>query len=102
MQKKKQYLKRYLLQDKKILRLKDRIITDPDNEQDYLAQIKDCELVKKEIEKKISAVEDELLRELLLLKYTSGKRLNEISEIIGYSRRHTERLHIMALEKFNI
>ena len=102
MQKKKQYLKRYLLQDKKIHRLKDRIISDPDNEQDYLAQIKECELIKNEIEEKISAVEDELLQEFLFLKYTCGKKLNEISEIIGYSRRHTERLHIMALEKFEI
>ena len=76
------------------------ITLNPENKKKYLSQIKKSERIRKEIEAKISAVDDDILREVLFLKYTCGKSLMEISYIINYSRRHTERLHIKALEKF--
>lgn len=97
---KKEYLRQYLLQQKRINRLNYMITLNPENKNKYLSQIKKSERIRKEIEAKISAVDDDILREVLFLKYTCGKSLMEISYIINYSRRHTERLHIKALEKF--
>lgn len=99
---KKEYLKQYLLQQKRINRLNYMITLNPENKKKYLSQIKKSERIRKEIEAKISAVDDDILREVLFLKYTCGKSLMEISYIINYSRRHTERLHVKALEKFKI
>lgn len=99
---KKEYLRQYLLQQKRINRLNYMITLNPENQKKYLSQIKKSERIRKEIEAKISAVDDDILREVLFLKYTCGKSLMEISYIINYSRRHTERLHVKALEKFKI
>ena len=55
-----------------------------------------------EIEQKISNVDDELLCEILYQKYILGKTLEDIAVILNYSKRHIERLHIKALEKFKI
>ena len=65
-----------------------------------LLEIKKCEQIRNEIERKINGVSDPLLKEVLFLKYTCGKNLLEISYIINYSLRHTERLHKTALSKF--
>lgn len=102
MQKKKQYLKKYLIAQKRIARLSEMALQNPKNKKDYSNEIKECEALKTEIENKISKVDDELLREVLFLKYTCDKSLSQVSEIISYSRRHTERLHIAALEKFEL
>lgn len=99
---KKEYLRQYLLQQKKINLLNNMIAANPKNKHKYRLQIKKCEKIRQEIEQKISAVDDELLREILFLKYACGKNLMEISYIINYSLRHTERLHVKALEKFKI
>lgn len=87
---------------KRITRLNEMIISNPKNKDNYLAQIKECEILKNEIEGKILKVEDELLREVLYLKYTCDKSLSQVSDIISYSHRHTERLHISALEQFEL
>lgn len=100
MKNKKQYLKKYIIQEKRIKRLNEMIILNPKKEADYLNEINDCEILKQEIENKISRINDDLLREVLFLKYTCDKTLLEVAEIIGYSHRHTERLHKAALEKF--
>ena len=102
MQKKKLYLRNYILQKRRIIRLNEMILTTPKNKKRYSAQIKECEKTAEEIEKKISRLDNDLLREVLFLKYVCGKSLVEISDIISYSRRHTERLHIMALEEFKL
>ncbi|MBE6780414.1 MAG: hypothetical protein E7545_05490 [Ruminococcaceae bacterium] len=99
---KKDYLSQYLLQQKKINRLNCMIKLNPENRKKYIQAIKKSEGIRREIEAKISAVDDDVLREILFLKYTCGKSLMEISYIINYSRRHTERLHIKALEKFKL
>ncbi len=97
---KKEYLRQYLLQQKRINRLNCMIKLNPENKEKYVSEIKKSERIRREIETKISCVDDDVLREVLFLKYTCGKSLMEISYIINYSRRHTERLHIKALEKF--
>ena len=102
MKNKKQYLKNYRLQQKKIERLREMIILNPRNRSRYLKQISDCEKVQEEIETKINNIDDERLREILFLKYVCGKTLIEISIIIDYSQRHTERMHTTAIEKIEI
>ncbi len=99
---KKQYLRKYLLQQKKIERLKEMIILNPRGRSKYLKQIAKCEQVCEGIEEKINNIDDDILREILFLKYICGKGLKEISEQISYSPRHTQRMHITAIEKIEI
>ncbi len=100
--KKKEYLSLYLLQHAKIKRLNEMIKLNPEEKPHYLTEIKEATLLREEIERKIQAVGDGTLSELLYLKYVCGKSLLQISYILNYSTRHTERLHIKALEKFNL
>ncbi len=99
---KKQYLKKYLLNQKRIERLNELIIINPRGKARYLNQISDCEKRCEEIEAKINELDDELLREILFLKYIGGENLKEISKKISYSQRHTERMHTQAIEKIVI
>ncbi|MBQ2266532.1 MAG: hypothetical protein II342_03930 [Clostridia bacterium] len=97
---KKQYLQQYLMQQKKINRLNAMLEQEAEDRPQILEEIKRCENLRYEIEGKINKVRDPLLKEVLFLKYTCGKSLLEISYIINYSLRHTERLHKTALSKF--
>lgn len=97
---KKKYLNLYKAQEIKIKRWKQMIKIDPENKKIYQENIRDSLKLRNEIEKRIKAVPDEVLSELLYQKYIFGKTLEEASFIINYSKRHTERLHIKALEKF--
>lgn len=99
---KKQYLKKYLLNKKRIERLNEMIIINPRSKMRYLSQIADCERSCEEIETKINELDDELLREILYLRYIGGENLKEISQKISYSLRHTERMHTQAVEKIVI
>lgn len=99
---KKKYLSLYLLQHAKIHRLNEMICENPDKRQECLDLIEQANKIRSEIEKKIGQVDGEVLSELLFLKYVCGKTLLEISYTLNYSLRHTERLHIKALEKFKI
>lgn len=99
---KKKYLSSYLLQHGKIRRLNEMLRENPSNSTEYRKKLKEAENLRSEIEEKINSVDDGVLRELLFLKYACGKTLMEISYILNYSRRHTERLHIKALEKFKM
>ncbi|MBE6809250.1 MAG: hypothetical protein E7524_07265 [Ruminococcaceae bacterium] len=96
---KKQYLSAYLLQEAKIERLKRMIDKNPANEKLYKEYIEKSQKIRTEIEEKISAVDDELLSELLFQKYVFGHTLEQVGYIINYSKRQTERLHRKALEK---
>lgn len=97
----KKYLSLYLLQHAKIQRLKGQIAAYPEKAQKYKALIEDSEKLRREIEEKIEMTDGGVLSEILYLKYILGKTLSEISFIINYSQRQTERLHRMALEKFS-
>ena len=99
---KKAFLKAYLLQQAKITRLKEMLSAHPEESQNYNAQIEECLKIRQEIEQKISAIDNDILKELLTQKYICGKTLEEISLIMNYSKRHVERLHITAMEKLEI
>lgn len=99
---KKAFLKAYLLQQAKITRLKEMLITHPQESENYNAQIEECLKTRQEIEQKISIMDNEILKELLTQKYICGKTLEEISLIMNYSKRHVERLHIKAIDILEI
>ena len=99
---KKAFLKAYLLQQAKITRLKEMLITHPQESENYNAQIEECLKTRQKIEQRISTIDNEILKELLIQKYICGKTLLEISLIMNYSNRHIERLHIKAIEKLEI
>lgn len=99
---KKKYLKSYLLQQSKIDRFQEMILSNPSKRGLYQHQITACENKRNRIEEKIAAIDDEVLQEILLQKYIFGKTLEEISIILNYSKRHTERLHHSAIEKFKL
>lgn len=99
---KKQYLSLYLLQHAKIHRLNEMIYENPARREEYLRLIEEANDIRSQIEAKIKQVDGGVLSELLYLKYVCGKTLLQISYILNYSVRHTERLHIKALKKFKM
>ena len=99
---KKEYLNSYLLQQTKINRLNQMIALNPDLKSEYKNQIKKAEILRVNIENKITLVDDGILSEVLFQKYILGRTLEEVALAINYSKRHTERLHSAALEKFQM
>ena len=99
---KKQYLSQYLFQAKKIERYEklEKMCTKEKNY--YLKAINASIRLRNEIEEKISKIDNEILKEILYEKYIFGKTLEDISLILNYSKRHTERLHKKALEQLEI
>ena len=90
------------MQEAKIKRLKSMKDISPDKSQKYDEIINKCILLRDEIESKIKSVDGGILSEILFQKYIFGKTLEEISYILNYSKRQTERLHLRALEKAEI
>jgi len=99
---KKEFLNRYILQERKILRYEKLINLNPKYKNKYDRCIKNANNLRIEIENIINEIDDDLLVEILFQKYIFGKTLEEISLILNYSKRHIERLHIKALEKIKI
>lgn len=102
MNEKKKYLSLYMLQHARIERLVGMLETGTGNQAECLAEIRKANELRNEIERKIKEVDGGVLSELLYLKYVCGKPLLEISFILNYSVRHTERLHKKALEKLKL
>lgn len=99
---KKKYLKNYLIQESKLNRLKIMQKKNPKKKSFYKEKIKNAYYIRSKIEQKIESIEDELLKEILYDKYILGMTLEEVSISINYSKRHTERLHIKALEEIKL
>ena len=99
---KKEYLSLYLLQNEKIRRLSETALQNPEDKEKYILQIESAQTLRREIEDKIESVDGGVLSELLYLKYVCGKTLMEISYELNYSVRQIERLHIKALDKFEM
>jgi len=99
---KKKYLKSYLLQQTKIDRLIKMKAINPNFKEIYEEQIKNANELRNEIEAKILLIDDEILSEVLFQKYILGRTLEEVSLAINYSKRHTERMHTRALDKFEM
>ena len=91
-----------MLQHARIERLVGMLETGTGNQAECLAGIRKANELRNEIERKIKEVDGGVLSELLYLKYVCGKPLLEISFILNYSVRHTERLHKKALEKLEL
>ena len=102
MNEKKKYLSLYMLQHARIERLVGMLESGTGNQAECLAGIRKANELRNEIERKIKEVDGGVLSELLYLKYVCGKPLLEISFILNYSVRHTERLHKKALEKLKL
>ena len=101
-EKKKEYLKKYILQEAIINRNINLCKLNPEKIDFYKDKINEAEALRITIEEKISKIENPVLSELLIQKYIFGKTLEEIALILNYSKRHIERLHIKALEKFDL
>ncbi len=101
-QKKKEYLNSYLLMETKINRLRQMASLNPELKENYNAALNEALNLRLKIESQIAEVDGGILSELLYQKYIFGKSLEEVSYIINYSVRHTERLHIKALDKFKL
>lgn len=99
---KKEYLNSYILQQPKIDRLEKMIKLNPALKKDYESQILKAENLRKNIERKIKAVDGGILSEILFQKYILGRTLEEVALAVNYSKRHIERLHVIALEKFKM
>lgn len=97
---KKKYLNSYREQERKIKRWQQMISINPKNKEQYQNNISNALKIRCEIEERIKQIQDDVLIEILYQKYIFGKTLEETGLIINYSKRHTERLHIKALEKF--
>lgn len=95
----KEYLSSYKLLGTKINRLKEMIVLNPENADAYKENILNCRKKRNKLENEIDSVDGGILSEILALKYICGKTLEEISLIIGYCKRQTERLHLKAIDK---
>lgn len=101
-QSKKNYLKQYILQEAIISRYINMCKINPKKCKFYKEKIEEAENLRQVIEEKISNINKPVLSELLTQKYIFGKTLEEIGLILNYSKRHIERLHIKALDEFEI
>ncbi|MBQ0084054.1 MAG: hypothetical protein KBS52_04740 [Clostridiales bacterium] len=99
---KKEYLELYLVQSPKIERLSEQMRSNPMASRRYIKQIRNARKLKKEIEQNIDRVDGGLLSEVLGQKYLCGKSLEEIALTLNYSKRHIERLHASAIERFTL
>ena len=99
---KREYLKEYRINQMRIKRLNEQIIDYPEMAQRYAEQLHQCICRCQKIEDEIDAVEDTFLSELLSQKYMCGKSLEEIGLGFNYSKRHIERMHTRALDRFKI
>ncbi len=96
----REYLKRYRLLQAKITRLEQMLSECPEKREKYLKELNLAISLRDGIEDSIDAVDGGILSEILSQKYICGRSLEEISYLINYSKRQTERLHIKALLKF--
>lgn len=101
-QEKKKYLSSYLLQETKINRIRNMSVVNPELKPQYDKELNEVLDLRLKIEKQIAKVDGGILSELLCQKYIFGKTLEDISLVLNYSTRHIERLHIKALDKFEM
>lgn len=97
---KKEYLKSYRLQENVIRTLKRIAKENPTEAEICRKKISDCENRRLKIAEKIEQMTDYRLKVVLYEKYINGHTLEEVAQILNYSKRHTERLHIAALKEF--
>lgn len=99
---KKKYLGSYRFLQLKIERLRAMMMANPDRRENYKGTMHRTEHLRNKIEDEIEAVDGGMLSEILYCKYVCRMSLEEIADRLFYSKRQIERLHIKALEKFEI
>ena len=99
-EKSREYLSKYRPLLLKISRLKSMKAINPEKACAYESEIKKCTALRDKIEERIERADGGVLSEILAQKYICGRSLEEISLIIGYCKRQTERLHLKALKSF--
>ena len=99
---KRDFLNRYKLQQAKIKRLNEQSKLNIDRKSFYESEILKAKRIRDAIEDGIERIGDETETEILAQKYLCGKSLEETAEILNYSKRQIERLHLKALEHFTI
>ena len=102
LQEKRAYLSLYPLQQIKIERLRSLIFKNPDRRDIYKATLHRAERLRNEIEDAIDEIDNGLLTEILSQKYLCGVSLEDIADMLNYSKRQIERLHIIALEQLKL
>ena len=96
------YLKKYRISTAKINRIRAMIRECPEDAERYKTMLYNARFERMKIEKEIDTVDGGVLSEILSQKYICGKSLEEIAYCINYSKRQVERLHLKALQKFEI
>ncbi len=99
---KKEILELYLIQQIKIHRLREQMKVNPRAVFRYRKKIRQAEQLRRKIEARIDAVDGGVLSEILSQIFLCGRSIEETAIILNYSKRHTERLYVRALEKINI
>lgn len=102
LEQKRDYLSRYRLQQAKISRLHEQSKINTDRKGRYEREILNAIRIRNAIEEGIERLNDETESEVLAQKYLCGRSLEETAEMLNYSKRQIERLHIKALEHFVI
>jgi DNA-directed RNA polymerase specialized sigma subunit len=102
LEEKRDYLNRYRLQQAKIKRLNEQSVINIDRKSFYEKEILKAKRIRNAIEDGIESLENETEIEILAQKYLCGKSLEETAEMLNYSKRQIERLHLKALEHLNL
>ena len=102
LEEKRDFLNRYRLQQAKIKRLNEQSVINVDRKSVYEKEIIKAKRIRNAIEEGIEGLESETETEILAQKYLCGKSLEETAEILNYSKRQIERLHLKALEHITL
>lgn len=97
---KKLYLQNYAVYIAMASRIRKMMIAYPSEASRFLPKLKIALRICENIENEIELVKPQLLSEILAQKYLGGKSLDEIAEVMNYSKRQIERLHCLAIKKF--
>lgn len=95
---KRRYLELYALQQAKIDRYSALTVRNSDKKRKYKQELTAARAVRDIIEEDIEEIRDKKECEVLAQKYLCGKTLGETAELLNYSRRQIERIHLSGLE----
>lgn len=95
---KREYLEAYPLQQARIKRYDILTLRNQDKRTSYKQRIDEARRIRDLIENDIENIVDKRECEVLAQKYLCGKTLEETAELLNYSKRQIERIHMKALE----
>ena len=96
-EKKKEYLNLYLLQQARIRRYDILTLRNRDKKKKYKSAAEEARQIRDCIESDIEKIVDKTESEVLAQKYLCGLSLEETAEVLNYSKRQVERIHLKAL-----